>query len=262
MPPAPGLPGSENVRAAYSTYEWRAISSLASQGVLVLEVETQESDDGDWRTQPFDNRETSSVGTTMSVIARANANRTALYVVNVGTVPLFLRPNVSPTTSLGVVLQAGGGFLSVKGNSIEVVSPASGRAAPLDRNPLKIQFGANKVFGSSTQADTQDVSYTVPAGRKCDMDIAFCQAVEDSTTALNGAVECYIRYQKSGGSPFRIASAFLSTGVASAQSSVSVPKAITMLAGDLIEGKSLCNNNAGGSSASGVESFVGTEYDV
>jgi len=59
------------------------------------------------------NQETSTVGTTAVVITKNNPNRLALVVVNLSTNTVYLRPQGTPSSSVGIVLTPGGGLLAL-----------------------------------------------------------------------------------------------------------------------------------------------------
>lgn len=148
---------------------------------------------------------------------------------------------------------------------MRVFGPASARPAPDDRNPLKVNAQAQNTPGAAAQADTDDWSYTVPAGRRCRVESAQTSVANDSATALNARALSRISFEPGGTPPSpenRVVDAELETGQASTRASGIAGPQITMLPGDQLFGRSLVSNNAAGSNVRTYSSFTGTEYDA
>ncbi len=131
-----------------------------------------------------------------------------------------------------------------------------------DRNPLDVVKNGTVDVGAVTRAQTSDWAYTVPTGKKAFMDSAVAVVVENAAVATNARANAYIRLTPSGAGAVDFIVIFLPSG-ANAQAQQNVfGGSLTVLAGDVVSGLSLSNNNAVGSDVWVEEAAKFTEYDA
>lgn len=264
-PTLPGALGNAPERAPLSTYGWSAITTLANQPILVIEIESNDIGDGSFGTQPDINRElpTGTIGTSASDIARPNANRSKLYVVNTGSVAYTVFPGKAAAIGAGIVLQPNGGFLSITGNKIEVVAPGGARLDPADRNAFTYAKSWNENPGAAgfTTGLTL-ITYTVPAGRRAEMTAGHAMMWNDSNQALTVSHHGRILYIPNLAAGVYVLRAMLLIGQASGVDRDVLSRNITLFAGETLNGEVASGGATAGSNKSVELMFAVLEYDA
>lgn len=105
-------------------------------------------------------------------------------------------------------------------------------------------------------------TYTVPAGRKADVESASGFVANASATLLNGNVDLQIHYQISGGNNVRLWWARMVNGEGVGVRVLTPGRIATMLAGDALSGRHASANTALGTSVEILSGFVATEFDA
>lgn len=144
----------------------------------------------------------------------------------------------------------------------EVVAGGNARAEPRDRNPVMQRANNEVTSGAAARVDTNDSTYTVPAGKKA---ILFCGRVATenrSTTPLNARASTRVSYTKSGSSGAVLARADVQVGEASVSRESHAPAQIEMLAGDDVKLASVSDNSAAGSDVRHQSDLLAMEFDA
>ena len=242
--------------------EWWGVSANATINVLILEVIKFQLPNGEFRTRIEINRERSTLTTTKAIFVRNDPNRVAFTIADQGNNNGFILPDADVSSSVGLQVVSNGGSITVEGNEIKVFGPAGARAAPGDRNPTNIVQVGNDTPGAAVQAPATNWTYTVPAGRKLDVELLGVRALSDNLVGLNANADSNIEYQPSGGANNAILQAQVLEGQASHLDAQFLPKCMTLYAGDVLRDRMASNNNAVGSNVDLYSYFKGTEYDA
>lgn len=144
---------------------------------------------------------------------------------------------------------------------MRLVSPGGGGGAlemPWSKNPLPVAF----TFSSGNvapHASTVRWSYTVPAGRRCQVNYIGVGCWRRTTPTTPDIVYSFVQLNPGGAGFFIIAIARLTAITDNDDAFISAPQFI-MNAGDLIRGQTL--DGSVGGTCDYLCAFVGTEFDA
>ncbi len=132
-------------------------------------------------------------------------------------------------------------------------------AAPYDRAPL-IKFVGGFQQLTPVHADQQMFIYTVPTARKCIIDLLHLSLTRDTAAAGTLSVLERILLTPSGASQATLASLTHVNAALDTNRQYTMPGQLTLLAGDVLEGRSQDLNAAGTHTRAHV--FHGIEFDA
>lgn len=145
---------------------------------------------------------------------------------------------------------------------VEVVPGGNARAAYYDRNAAMQLEYASTLAGASASATTVRWTYTCPAGKQARIEFIMAAVRNLSTTAVNNTAFSEIALAESGGAYVNVLTAWLLTGDASLDRTLTVPGAAVLSAGDSVRYRNNSDNDAAGSNVTLEGSAVLTESDA
>ena len=133
------------------------------------------------------------------------------------------------------------------------------RPSPGDRNPSN-KVPAYAATGVAPAVATSRATYTVPAGRKADVETILLQINRATAAGTPGLFQGYLQYTPSGGSAVTIASTQSITNTVGQGDEVNEAPSLTLLAGDNIQLWTVDASTTG--TVNYTLSVVLTEYDA